>query len=208
MWFCCKSIYEHIMDWFGINWQGGDWAHYMDHFPIMVYKTFNCPYFPIVLYFHMPLWNVQSIFFNMLWNSLENKIQTFTSQPNVIMRCSEKGSYPMFIGTFLTFWVPTYFTSVINGRFRSLFWLEGSLLGSNRGEYLSHKIWNYLSANMGFSATVWNCAQSEYLNCIRNALTVYQRNFCLRNTEQWNTIVYHQPPIECEICFSRRGLYP
>ena len=95
MWFCCKSIYEHIMDWFGINWQGGDWAHYMDHFPIMVYKTFNCPYFPIVLYFHMPLWNVQSIFFNMLWNSLENKIQTFTSQPNVIMRCSEKGSYPI-----------------------------------------------------------------------------------------------------------------
>ena len=49
-------------------------------------------------------------------------------------------SYPMFIGTFLTFWVPIYFSSVLNGRFRSLFWLEGSLLGSNRGEYLSHKI--------------------------------------------------------------------
>ena len=159
----------------------------MDHFPIMVYKTFNCPCFPIVLYFHMPLWNVQNIFFNMLWNSLENKIQTFTSQPNVIMRCSEKGSYPMFIGTFLTFWVPTYFTSVINGRFRSLFWLEGFQQGwifVSQNLKLSIRQYGVLCNCLNFR--LWNCAQSEYLNCIRNALTVYQRHFSLRNTKQCN----------------------
>ena len=104
MWFCCKSKCEH-MDWFGINWQGDHWVHYMDHIPIMVQKTFNCPYFvayfPIVLYFYMPLWILQSIISSPLLLSLCNKA--------LLLRAVLK-RVPTFEGTFLTLWVAIYFS--------------------------------------------------------------------------------------------------
>ena len=103
LWFCCKSKCEH-MDWFGINWQGDHWVHYMDHIPIMVQKTFNCPYFvayfPIILYFYMPLRILQSIISSPLLLSLCNKA--------LLLRAVLK-RVPTFEGTFLTLWVPIYF---------------------------------------------------------------------------------------------------
>ena len=69
----------------------------------MVQKTFNCPYFvayfPIVLYFYMPLWILQSIISSPLLLSLCNKA--------LLLRAVLK-RVPTFEGTFLTLWVPIY----------------------------------------------------------------------------------------------------
>ena len=104
----------------------------------------------------------------MLWNSPENKVLTFASQPSLLRTVYRDLLY--FLGPYL--FLIIWGSNVINGRSWSLFWPEGSLLGPNRGEYLSHHIWNYLSANMGWSETVWR-AQPDNLNCISLAKALF-----------------------------------